>query len=345
MAESIPSGLSRYGPPIVPDSGAQAESPEALVKPTARSAPALPATFAALAEITSRTRSGDASHAAGSAEPAAASAAPLQTASWNGAQFRIRSAGSAAVGGSGQDPAPVHVKPLFQVHTQERLAFDAQRSQADNIRVALRKVLRDRGLATSTTLLPFVFKHADGGYRIGIAGNSKAALDLLTDDKVKPLVAGHVVVPMQKGTDAPSYPRSRNDKLDETTAHHAEQQALRWADNSKDVRGIAYFAPTAHVCEGCLQSIYERAPYDRATQSFAFDPDETISPHARAREFFSKTILPAWLIPGGKDRALNALQPSADGTKPTLKSVAQHFGVSPGTLARWSRERQRKGKS
>ncbi|WP_199544991.1 hypothetical protein [Paraburkholderia kururiensis] len=344
MAERIRSDLSRYGP-FVPDPAALDESPEARATPTARSVPALAATLVGLTQIGSRTPSDAVSLAAAAAVAGAAGAAPLQAATWNGAQFRIKSAEPVVGALLQQDSLPVSAKPLFEVCAAERPAFDVLRSQADAIRAALRKVLRERDLAANTTLLPFVFKHADGRYRIGIAGNSKAALDLLNDAKVKPLVAGHVVVPMQKGADAPAYPRSRNDKLDETTAHHAEQQALRWADNRADVQGIAYFAPTAHVCEGCLQSIYERAPYDQTAQAFTFDPDEAIAREARAPEFFKKEILPAWLIPGGKDRAVKALQRAVDGTKPTLKSVAAHFGISPRTLAKWSKERQRDGKS
>ncbi|WP_114815164.1 hypothetical protein [Paraburkholderia kururiensis] len=344
MADSIRSGLSRYGA-FVPDPAALVESPEALATPGAPSVPALPADLTALAQKRSRLPSDDVSQAAAAVVPGEsreAHATPTRTATWNGARFRVKPEESAVPALSPPDAAPVQGKLLCGVRTEERPAFDALRSQADDTRVALRKVLRDRGLAANTTLLPFVFKHADGSYRLGMAGNSKAALDLLSDEQVKPLVAGHVVVPMQKGADAPSFPRSRYDKLDETTAHHAEQQALRWADDREDVQGIAYFAPTAHVCEGCLQSIYERA-YDPASRAFAFDPDETISPHARAPEFFRKETLPAWLVPGGRERAVNALQPAADGTKPSLKNVARHFGVSPRTLARWSKERSDNG--
>lgn len=103
------------------------------------------------------------------------------------------------------------------------------------------------------------------------------------------------------------------------------------------VEGIARFAPTAHVCEGCLQSIYEKTPYDLGKQSFAFDPDEVIAPQARSNAFFRKETLPAYLIPGGKERAIEASLHLSSGEFATQKGIAGYYGISPSTLCAWLR--------
>jgi hypothetical protein len=229
-------------------------------------------------------------------------------------------------------------KMLLQVPEKDKRQFEAVRTQVDNLRKALRTELGDGN--RSTTLLPFVFrKKGDGGgrYEIGVAASGDIAAILSRNPALKAIVNDLHVVPADYAGAYP-YPRFHRDKYEERTDGHAEQRALRWADARNDVEGIVYFAPTAQVCEGCLQSIYDRTPYDTGKQSFAFDPDDAIAPQTRSKDFFRKDILPARLIPGARERAIEAYLHPPSGERVTLKQVAERFGISPDTLRRWVRD-------
>ncbi|TCW62914.1 RHS repeat-associated core domain-containing protein [Burkholderia sp. SRS-25] len=176
-------------------------------------------------------------------------------------------------------PGAFFPKDLINVPQSERPEFDKARKEADKMSVDLYDALGEYD-KRNVTLLPFIFRKKDGSYHIGIAASQEwpelqKGLDQSVFSKLENISKGHVIVTDTENIPAPeSFYRVVNYKDPETTDHHAEQRALRWADAQQDIAGCAYFAPTLPVCEGCLQAIYKRIPPGKEK----FDPDHPSTP-------------------------------------------------------------------
>ncbi|WP_423368606.1 RHS repeat-associated core domain-containing protein [Burkholderia sp. LMG 32019] len=176
-------------------------------------------------------------------------------------------------------PGAFFPKDLINVPENERPEFDKVRKEANKMSEDFHNAMGEYD-RRNVTLLPFIFKKKDGSYHIGVAASQEwselqKGLDKDVFSKLESISKGHVIASGTGDIPAPeSYYRVVNYKEPETTDHHAEQRALRWADSQPDIAGCAYFAPTLPVCEGCLQAIYNRIPPGKER----FDPDDPSTP-------------------------------------------------------------------
>ncbi|OXI17808.1 RHS repeat-associated core domain-containing protein [Burkholderia sp. AU15512] len=251
-------------------------------------------------------------------------------------------------------------KDIIHVPDDEHPAFDLARQEADKMRADFIDALGAH--KNVVTLLPFVFRKKDGSYHVGIAA-SKEWDELKKGQKnvfakLQEISNGHEIIVGASDIPAPaSFDRATNYAPPAATDHHAEQRALRWADNQPDISGCAYFAPTLPACEGCLQAILSRRPpegdaiAEEAKKSVFYkdDPDPNTIPKNETRKNKRNALPRSMIDDNAKERALHdsfAGQLNKNGqpdktTMPSedvIKDVAKKLELEKDTLTNWLRK-------